>query len=68
MPDQAPTKPPKTEPGVVASSVYAGGKRVADIPVDEAGKWQKKAGHVVWIGLFEPIHELLSRVRRQLNR
>ncbi|MGE0239078.1 MAG: magnesium/cobalt transporter CorA, partial [Parvibaculaceae bacterium] len=51
----------------VAASVYAKGKRVADIEVDEAGKWQKKAGHVVWIGLFEPDRELLSRVKRQLN-
>src|SRR5262245_38943725 len=67
MPDQLPSKPPKAEPGVVASSVYAKGKRIADISVDEAGTWQKKAGHVVWIGLFEPGHELLSRVQRQLN-
>ena len=67
MPDQVPANPPKPEPGLVAAGVYAKGKRIADIDVDEAGKWQKKAGHVVWIGLFEPGHELLSRVKRQLN-
>jgi magnesium transporter len=67
MPDQVPAKPPKTEPGVVASSVYAKGRRVADIDVDEAGKWRKKAGYVAWIGLFEPSRELLNRVQRQLN-
>lgn len=67
MPDQVTPKSPKTEPGVVAASVYAKGKRVADIGVDEAGKWHKKPGHVVWIGLFEPSRELLSRVKRQLN-
>ena len=67
MPDQLPSKPPKAEPGLVAAGVYAKGKRVADIELDEAGKWQKKAGHVVWIGLFEPGHELLNRVQRQLN-
>ncbi len=46
---------PTNEPGVVAASVYAGGRRVADITVDEAGAVAKKPGHVVWIGLLEPI-------------
>ena len=36
-----------SEPGVVAASVYAGGRRVADIAIDEAGEWSKKPGHVV---------------------
>jgi magnesium transporter len=67
MPDQPPSTLPKTEPGLVAAGVYAKGKRIADIAVDEAGAWQKKAGHVVWIGLFEPGHELLNRIQRQLN-
>jgi magnesium transporter len=67
MPDQVPSKPPKAEPGLVAAGVYAKGKRIADIAVDEAGNWQKKAGHVVWIGLFEPGRELLSRIQQQLN-
>ena len=30
------------EPGVVAASVYAGGKCISDIAIDEAGKWAKK--------------------------
>ena len=55
------------EPGVVASSVYAGGKRVADIAIDEAGEWSKKPGHVVWIGLLEPDYDLLGRVQAQLG-
>lgn len=36
------------EPGVVAASVYAGGRRIADISIDDAGEWSKKPGHVVW--------------------
>jgi len=56
-----------TEPGVVASSVYAQGRRIAEIPVDEAGAWSKRPGHVVWIGLFEPNPELLHRVQTQFN-
>jgi magnesium transporter len=67
MADQVQSKPPKTEPGLVAAGVYAKGKRVADIDVDDAGKWQKKPGHVVWIGLFEPSRELLNRVKEQLG-
>ena len=55
------------EPGVVAASVYAGGKRVADIVIDEAGEWSKKPGHVVWIGLLEPDYDLLGRVQAQLG-
>ncbi len=35
---------PTNEPGVVAASVYAGGRRVADITVDEAGVWAKETG------------------------
>jgi magnesium transporter len=55
------------EPGVVAASVYAGGRRVADISIEDAGQWSRKAGHVVWIGLLEPAHELLQRVQGQFD-
>ena len=55
------------ETGVIAASVYAAGRRVLDIPVDDAGAWSKRAGHIVWIGLLEPSHELLARVQAQLN-
>jgi magnesium transporter len=56
-----------SEPGVIAASVYALGQLVADIPVDEAGAWAKRPGHVVWIGLFEPGPDLLHRVQTQFN-
>jgi magnesium transporter len=55
------------EDGVVASSVYADGQRIADIPIDEAGVWSEKEGHVVWIGLWEPSRELLHRVQKQFH-
>jgi magnesium transporter len=55
------------EPGVVAASVYAAGRCISDISIDEAGEWTKKPGHVVWIGLFEPSFELLSRIEAQLG-
>ena len=55
------------EPGVIAASVYAGGRRVKDIRIEEAGAWSKRDGHVVWIGLLEPSQDLLRRVQAQLN-
>ena len=55
------------EPGVVAASVYAGGRRVKDIAIDEAGEWSKQPGHVVWIGLLEPSTDLLQRIQAQLS-
>jgi magnesium transporter len=58
---------PANEPGVIAASVYALGRRIADIAIDEAGRWSKRDGHVVWIGLLEPSQELLQRVQAQLD-
>ena len=55
------------EPGVVAASVYAGGRCISDIAINEAGDWSKKPGHVVWIGLFEPSYALLSRIEAQFG-
>jgi magnesium transporter len=57
----------ENESGVVAASVYAGGRRVKDVGIEEAGEWSKKPGHVVWIGLFEPSTDLLERVQAQLG-
>ena len=53
--------------GVVASSVYAHGVRIADIPLEEAGAWANKDEHVVWIGLFEPEPAVLKCVQQQFN-
>lgn len=58
---------PAVEPGVVAAGVYANGRRLRDIAIEEAGAWSKKEGHVVWIGLKEPSAELLLRVQAQLD-
>ena len=56
-----------SELGIVASSVYSAGKRVADIAIEEASDWASKEGHVVWIGLLEPDRELLLRVQREFH-
>lgn len=62
----SPTSSDKDQ-GVIASSVYAGGRRVADVPIDEARGWLDRPGHVVWIGLLEPSDDLLRRVQRQFD-
>jgi magnesium transporter len=58
---------PHGEPGVIAAGVYAGGKRVADITIDDAREWSRRPSHVVWIGLYEPSVELLARVQAQFD-
>jgi len=52
---------------VVASSVYSGGKKIADIGIEDAGEWSQKKGHVVWIGLLDPNRDILLRVQRQFH-
>jgi magnesium transporter len=49
----------RRDPAVVAAAVYSGGRRIAEISVEEAGEWSRRPGHVVWIGLHEPSLELL---------
>ena len=65
--ESGPPQPVASETGLVAASVYANGRRIADIPVEQAGDWAKKQGHVVWIGLHEPGRDLLDRVAAQLD-
>jgi magnesium transporter len=54
-------------PGIVNSSVYALGRKVADVAIEEAGDWSKRPGHVVWIGLLEPSDVLLQQVQAQFD-
>jgi magnesium transporter len=58
---------PARERGIVAASVYANGKRVADVAIEQARDWSRRPGHVVWIGLFEPSFDLLARVQAQFD-
>jgi len=65
--DPTRSPPGDSDAGVVAASVYAGGRRIKDIAIEEAGEWSKRPGHVVWIGLWEPSADLLQRVQAQLG-
>lgn len=53
--------------GIVASGVYVGGHKVAEVPLEEAGEWAKRPGHVVWIGLLEPDEAMLAKVQEQFG-
>jgi magnesium transporter len=54
-------------PSVVAAAAYAGGRRVADIAIGEAGNWSQRPGHVVWIGLLEPSESMLQQVQAEFG-
>src|SRR4051794_8791676 len=53
--------------GVVASSAYVDGRRVAEVRLAEAGEWARRPHHVVWIGLHEPGAELLDQLQAQFG-
>jgi magnesium transporter len=54
-------------PAVVAAAAYLGGQRVTEIPVEEAGEWSRRPGHVVWIGLHEPNLALLRQLQGEFG-
>jgi magnesium transporter len=58
---------PKDTSGVVASAAYAGGQRVAEVPIADVGEWSRKPGHVVWIGLHEPGLDLLRKLQSEFS-
>ena len=66
-PDAAAPPGADAEAGVIAAGVYAGGRRICDTRVEDAGEWAKRPGHVVWIGLYEPSAELLRRVQKEFG-
>ncbi|MGA1858395.1 magnesium/cobalt transporter CorA [Azospirillum sp. 11R-A] len=63
-PDPSPDRPRNA---VVASAAYCDGRRIAEVPIGEAGAWAAKDGHFVWIGLWEPDEALLMEVKRQFG-
>lgn len=67
LPDQVAACATLHEPGVVNAVVYRHGKKIGDVAIEHAGLWAQKPEHVVWIGLFEPGHDLLARVQAQFS-
>jgi magnesium transporter len=63
----APSQDLEHERGIVASAVYADGRRIRNIPLREAGEWARRPDHFVWIGLHAPEPALLDEVREQFD-
>jgi magnesium transporter len=53
--------------GVVNSAAYAGGRKVADVAVDDISEVIEQPGVFVWIGLHEPDEPLLRRVQQEFG-
>ncbi|MDO9415372.1 magnesium and cobalt transport protein CorA [Pararhizobium sp.] len=58
---------PASRPGVIAAAVYQNGQRIADIQIEEAGKWRTRENVVIWIGLHEPDEALLRQVQAEFG-
>lgn len=52
---------------VVAAAVYANGRKITDIALDQGAQWAAREGHVVWIGLHDPGNTELLTLQQQFN-
>ena len=52
--------------GVINCGAYAGGKRVANVDLDDLGIVVAPPDEFVWLGLYEPSEEVLQQVQRAL--
>ena len=52
---------------VVTCAVYADGRRVANIPVEDISEAVKEPGHFVWVGLHEPDEPLLRQIQEEFG-
>ncbi len=59
------TRDPDVASGVITCAVYADGRRVEDLAIEDIGKALVRSDRFVWLGLYEPDEELLRRVQQQ---
>lgn len=52
---------------VVGCAVYEGGRRVADLTIDQLETYQASASQFFWIGLHEPDDALLTRMQKRFG-
>lgn len=52
---------------VVGAAVYADGRRVAEVRLDEAHIWMRRPGHFVWIGLQSPDESTMRLAQEQFG-
>jgi magnesium transporter len=64
VPDTSETRPAS---GVIACALYEGGRRTADLAIDQVAAALTSTNGFVWVGLYEPSNELLSVVQGQFD-
>jgi magnesium transporter len=52
---------------VVACAAYEGGRRIADLEIDQLDGFQAAPGQFLWIGLHEPDEALLHRLQKRFG-
>jgi len=52
---------------IVTCAAYAGGRRIADLDLEDVSEWIKKDGVFVWIGLHEPSEEILELLQEEFG-
>ncbi|MEI6945924.1 magnesium/cobalt transporter CorA [Paraflavisolibacter sp. H34] len=52
---------------VINCSAYSGGRRIADVKIDEISHLLCQPGTFVWIGLYEPDEELMAQAQKQFG-
>ena len=53
--------------GIVNCAAYAGGRRVADVRIEDISEVLKHADRFLWIGLHEPEEALLRKVQQEFG-
>jgi magnesium transporter len=53
--------------GVIACAGYAGGRRVADIPIADVSEVLAETDQFIWIGLYEPAEKVLREVQSEFG-
>jgi len=52
---------------VVACAAYEGGRRIADLEIDQLDEFKTAPGQFLWIGLHEPDEALLARMQKRFG-
>ena len=53
--------------GIVNCAAYAGGRRVADVRIEDISEVLKQPDRFLWIGLHEPEEDLLRKVQQEFR-
>lgn len=51
---------------LVDCAAYTGGRRVADVALDDIDRWVGRKDHFIWVGLYDPSEAELRKVQSEL--